>query len=168
MIAKSYFSSRWNQLFSRLLSCGAAATLGLALGTIPQFSQPKQLTWSYVASAQEFNQQQLRRYAEAVLMMETYRQQAFEDIKRAIGGMPPNIVCNRPESYRQLPANARQIANNYCNLSRRIVENSGLTVSQFNAITTRARSDNGLEKRIQNAMLEFQQDQRRANQQKSV
>ncbi|MEM1367800.1 MAG: DUF4168 domain-containing protein [Cyanobacteria bacterium P01_H01_bin.15] len=162
MIAKSAFSARWKQLFAQILVSGALSTGALTLiNTAP-------ISWEFalrVVQAQNFSDAQLRNYAQAVLDMEVHRQEAFIELKQVLGNRPvPNIQCNSPRSYRGLPRKARRIVRDYCRHSEEIVTTSGLTVSQFNSITTRANSDIGLEKRIQNTMLDIRTEQRRAYQ----
>ena len=147
-----------NKLLTRSFTSGVLAAAGLLVGFAPEFTKsPSIVTFSYSAYAQEFSEQQLRSYAQAVLSIEPYRQQAFADIQQVIGNSPPNIICNKPSSYGDLPQAAQTIASNYCATSKKIVESNNLSVSQFNTITIKAQSDGGLEQRIQNAMIQIQQ-----------
>ncbi|MGH2416085.1 MAG: DUF4168 domain-containing protein [Microcystaceae cyanobacterium] len=134
--------------------------MGLLCGVIPEFSwQSPQLIFSSSAYTQDFSDAQVINYARAVLLMESHRQQAYLDIQQIIGQPPPEIVCNQPSTFRHLPTNAQKIAVNYCTISKKIVENSGLSTTQFNAITVRVQSDQDLERRIQNAMIRIRQQQ---------
>lgn len=151
-------SSSLNKFLSRSLASGFLAATGIAIGFVPDFSDPSAIvSFSYFACAQEFDEEQLKSYARAVLSIEPHRQQAFADITQIIGSSPPNIVCNQPDSYSDLPSDAQTIAMNYCATSKQIVESNGLSVSQFNSITLEAQSDEGLESEIQDVMLQIQQ-----------
>jgi hypothetical protein len=147
-----------NRTFIHTLVASVLAATAILCGIVPEFSsQSPRLNFSSSAYTQDFNDQQIANYARAVLLMESYRQQAYKDIQRAIGQPPPEIVCNQPSTFRNLPSEAQKIAVNYCKVSKKIVENSGISVSQFNTMTTRIRSDQNLERRIQNAMIRLQQ-----------
>lgn len=149
-----------NRTFIRYLIATLLATIGLLCGIVPEFSsKSSRLAFTPYAYTQDFNDTQITKYAEAVLLMESYRLQAYRDIQQIVGQNPPNIVCNQPYTMTDLPQEAQKIAANYCTTSKNIVENSGLSVSQFNAITVRVQSDRVLERRIQNAMIRIRQQQ---------
>ncbi len=101
------------------------------------------------------------KFAEAVLEIEPFRQQAYEQIQKIIGAPPPNIHCHNPNDLNNLNEEIRTIASDYCNSSKNIVENSGLSVSQFNEIkkTLDANPNSNLVQRIQDAMLQLQRQQ---------
>jgi len=110
-----------------------------------------------IAQAQEFTQQQLERYAQALLQIEPLRQKTFQEIQRVLESQEvPNIACNRPNSYENLPSSARSAIVDYCNQSKEIVEEQGLTVSEFNNITAKVQSNPELKEQVQEAMLELQ------------
>jgi hypothetical protein len=153
-----YASYQLNRKFTRSLMASILATIGLLGGVIPQFSwQSSSLSFSYLAYTQDFSDEQITKYAKAVLQIESYRLQAYQSIQKIIGQSPPIIVCNQRNTLRNLPADAQKIAVDYCNRSKKVVENSGLSVAQFNAMTTRVQSDQTLEKRIQTAIVRIRQ-----------
>lgn len=158
MLTLNYWSSYFSQTLARFLLVSVLSTFSLLSGVVPEFSrQAPLLIFSFPvnARAQEFSNEQIRKYARAVLDIEAHRRQAYQDIQTIIGRQPPEIVCNQPTTLRNLPANAQKIASNYCKTSKTIVERSGLGVSAFNAITTRAQEDQNLKRRIQNAMIQI-------------
>ena len=151
------FPSFLKQTFIRSLMASILAVMGVVGGTVPEFSRyPLQLSFGFSAYTQDFNQAQIEKYAKAVLEIETLRQTAYQQIQEIIGNDPPNIICNQPNSFKELPRDAQKIAVNYCNKSKSIVENSGLTVRQFNDLTSRVRSDQELKRRVHNAMIRVQ------------
>lgn len=153
-------SHHLNRTFTRSLIANVLAAISLLFGIVPEFVwHSSSLTFSFYAYTQDFTEAQITKYAQAVLQIETRRQQAYKDIQQIIGYTPPEIVCHQPNTLRNLPSNAQRIAVNYCTTSKKIVENSGLTVSQFNTITIRVRSDQELERRIQNAMIRIRRQQ---------
>jgi ABC-type transport system substrate-binding protein len=143
------------QTFIRSLLTSILAVMGVMGGDVPEFSthSPLKLSFGFSAYTQDFNQSQIDKYAKAVLEIETRRQTAYQQIQKIIDRTPPNIICNQPDSFKELPRNAQTIAVNYCNESKAIVQNSGLTVSQFNEMTNKVRSDQELKRRVQNAMI---------------
>ncbi|MGK7930029.1 MAG: DUF4168 domain-containing protein [Microcystaceae cyanobacterium] len=155
------FPSFLKQTFIRSLMASLLAVMGVVGGTIPEFSRhPLQLSFGFSAYTQDFNEAQIEKYAKAVLEIETLRQTAYQQIQEIIGRNPPNIICNKPNSFKELPRDAQKIAVNYCNKSKSIVQNSGLTVRQFNDLTNRVRSDQALKRRVHNAMIRIQRQQR--------
>ncbi|MBZ8179968.1 MAG: DUF4168 domain-containing protein [Oscillatoria sp. PMC 1051.18] len=146
-----------NKKISRPLIVASLATMGVMLGIVPSISEQSfSLSFQTSAYAQEFTDQDILNYARAILDMESLRQQAYDDIKQIIGTQPPTIACNDRRSLRNLPRDAEAIAVNYCNGSRRIVQSSGLSVSQFNEMTARVQSDSRLKERVQQAMIRLQ------------
>ena len=135
------------------------AVIAILGGLIPEFSWTTEIV-SFRSSAytQDFTADQIKRYATAVLLIETQRKQAYQEISRILGKSPPAITCNQRESFNNLPANAQRIAVDYCNNSKKIVQDSGLTAAQFNTITNRISSDDNLRRRLQNEMIRLQRE----------
>ena len=160
MIVSDYSSFDWYRVLVRSLVSCVLAAMSILGGAIPEFSsQSPKLIFSSLAWTQEFNDEQITKYARVVLDIETRRQQAYQQIQQIIGQAPPNIVCNQPDTFRTLPRVAQKIAVDYCISSKSLVEKSGLSVSDFNSITMRIRSDTELERRIQNEMIRIRQKQ---------
>ena len=135
------------------------AVIAILGGVIPEFSWTTDVV-SFQSSAytQDFTADQIKRYAKAVLSIENERKQAYQAISQILGKSPPVITCNHLESFNNLPANAQRIAIDYCNKSKEIVQVSGFTAAQFNAITNRIRSDDSLRRRVQNEMIRLQRE----------
>ncbi|MBE9263281.1 DUF4168 domain-containing protein [Microcystis sp. LEGE 00066] len=135
------------------------AVIAILGGVIPEFSWTTAVV-SFRSSAytQDFTADQIKRYAAAVLLIETQRKQAYQAISQILGKIPPAITCNQRESFNNLPANAQKIAVDYCNNSKKIVQDSGLNATEFNAITNRVRSDDNLRRRVQNEMIRLQRE----------
>ncbi len=148
----------WHKILTRSFFVGTLAAVGILSGVAPELrDNVPYLTLNSSAYAQNFTQADVNNVAQAILDMESLRQQAYEDIKQIIGsgGNIPNITCNQRSSFRSLPSDAREIAVNYCNSSRAIIESSGLSITQFNQITTAAQSNPELKKQIQDAMIQL-------------
>jgi signal recognition particle receptor subunit beta len=135
------------------------AVIAILGGLIPEFSWTTEVV-SFRSSAytQDFTADQIKRYAKAVLSIETERKKAYQAISQILGKSPPVITCNHLESFNNLPANAQRIAVDYCNKSKKIVQDNGLTAAEFNAITNRIRSDDSLRRRVQNEMIRLQRE----------
>ena len=100
-----------------------------------------------------FSDEEVTNYAQTVLKIEDQRQRAYKDIEAIMDTQPPEIACDQPESIKQLPNDAQEIAVEFCNQSKKIAADSGLSSDDFNAITENAQKDATFKKRIQNAMI---------------
>lgn len=127
---------------------GALALVGLASSAFALSSQVDAQTPT-----------EIRNYAKSVLAMEPERRQAFEEIKKLIGGREiPQIVCSNSNSLSGLPNKARDIAVNYCNRSQKIVEQNGLSIDNFNKITRDLQSNEKLKTEVYNTLLDLQKN----------
>ncbi|MBD2356301.1 DUF4168 domain-containing protein [Tolypothrix sp. FACHB-123] len=149
--ANLFFRRSLKQMFSQTLSYTAIATTGLIASI---------LIFSSEANAQNsspVNSNEITSYAQAVLAMEPARQQAFDEIKKLMGGREiPKIVCNDPKSIGALPKKAQGIAVNYCKHSQKIVEDNNLTIERFNLITVETQKDENLKRQISNELIRLQ------------
>ncbi len=137
------FHYYFHKIFSHVLIISVITTMGIVNGNA-------------AAQGQNISNEDITNFADAVLQMESDRQQAYDKIKQIIGAPPPNIPCNDLNSLSNLPEEARTIAADYCRICKEIVEDSGLTVERFNAIMSNLEAEPNLVKRIQNAMLQLQ------------
>lgn len=153
-----FFQPCLNRMLSQSLVVSAFATISLLSGITPDLSgRSSILVFSSAAYAQAVSDPEVTNYARAVLVMEPVRQTAFNKIKKMIGsGDVPPIVCHKRESLKALPSNARDIAVNYCNRSKDIVEGNGLSIARFNAITVNLQNDPKLKTRIHNELIRIQ------------
>jgi hypothetical protein len=151
--------SFWQRTLSRSTIVGAIALLSLLSGMVPLVSlSDRSLSFNSSALAQSVSRQDIKRYARVLLLIEPLRQTAYTNIKKILGsGEVPNIVCTEPNSLRSLPGEARKIAIDYCNQSKKISTDNGLSPARFNAITSQAQSDASLKTEIQNELLLLQQ-----------
>jgi Domain of unknown function (DUF4168) len=150
-IADFFFPVRWQKILYQSLSYSAIATAGLLASAIIVSGKVNAQT------PQPVSGDEVNNYAQAVLAMEPARQQAFEEIKKIIGGSEiPKIICNDSKSISSLPKKAQDVAVNYCNRSQKIVEDNGLTIVRFNQITLNTQSDENLKRQIYNRLLIIQ------------
>jgi hypothetical protein len=143
-----------NRVLSRFFLVNSLALLGICGGIIPQASlRPPALFFSHFAYSQSFSDTQIKQYAQAVVAIEAERKKTYDKLQSVLGKTPPPIVCNQKDSFRGLSREARTLAVNFCNQSKKIAEDSGLTSQVFNAITQAARQDANFKKQIQRAIL---------------
>ncbi|MGK7926817.1 MAG: DUF4168 domain-containing protein [Spirulina sp.] len=158
MLRIAKLSRNLGRPLARSLAIAGLAIAGVGLGVVPNLTRPAPHLFATVARAQNVTDEEIQSYASAVLNMEPIRQEAYNDIKKLVTpDDPPNIICNAGATFSGLPGNARQIAVNYCNTSRQIVQDSGLSIERFNQITSQIQGgDVDLERRIQSAMRQLQ------------
>jgi Domain of unknown function (DUF4168) len=148
IISYFFFRPSLQRMLDKSFLVGALATVGIASGAFAFSSQ---------VDAQ--SPTEIRNYAKSVLAMEPERRQAFEEIKKLIGGKEiPQIVCSNSNSLSGLPNKARDIAVNYCNRSQKIVEQNGLSIDDFNRITRDLQSNEKLKAEVYNTLLELQKN----------
>ncbi|MBW4561904.1 MAG: DUF4168 domain-containing protein [Mojavia pulchra JT2-VF2] len=146
-----FFRISWQRLLSQTLSYSAIATTSLVASALVLSSKANAQTPSPV------NNNEINSYAQAVLAMEPARQQAFDEIKKIIGGREiPKIVCNDSQSISTLPKKAQDIAVNYCTRSLKIVQDNGLSIDRFNKITLELQNDNNLKTQVYNRLIDIQ------------
>jgi hypothetical protein len=110
-----------------------------------------------LARAQGYDNQQVKRYAQAVLAIEPLRKRIYREIQTIVDSDEiPNVACNRSDSYQDLPRKARSLIRDYCNRSKEIVQEQNLTISEFNSITAEIQSNPKLKQQIQEEMLKLQ------------
>lgn len=138
-----------NRIFTRSIMSSLVVFFGILHGCslVPNLSPTPSPPPS------NFTDEEVTNYAQTVLRIEDQRRIAYEEIEAIIEDQPPEIACDQPESIKQLPNNAQKIAVEFCNQSKQIAQDSGLSSIQFNAITENAQKDASLKKRIQNAMI---------------
>ncbi|QDZ38956.1 DUF4168 domain-containing protein [Euhalothece natronophila Z-M001] len=150
----------WCPSFLKLTLVTTALLLAeTSLGMIPnQLATRGLLQNSSIAQAQNnYDEEKLNSYAAAVLEIEPIREEVKRKIQAELDGQPmPQMACHRSESYQDLPEEARSLIINYCQRSEEIVENQGLSVSEFNEITQEIQNNPELRQRVQDKMLELQ------------
>lgn len=101
--------------------------------------------------------EEVKNYARTVIAIEPSRIATFKEIKElSKSGKVPAVNCTQQNSLKALSRQAQEIAINYCNQAKRIGESNGLTMARFNAITSTARSNPELQRRIQNELIRLQ------------
>ncbi|GAX36773.1 DUF4168 domain-containing protein [Nodularia sp. NIES-3585] len=150
-IPNLFFQTSLQHIFPRNLFFGIFATASLVTSSIT-FSSHADAQTPAVNSTDDITS-----YAQAVLAMESPRQQAFDEIKKLIGGGEiPKIICNDPKSMNSLPRQAQDIAVTYCNRSQKIVEDNGLSIDRFNKITVELQNNNNLKRQVYNTLIRLQ------------
>ncbi|MGD1922386.1 MAG: DUF4168 domain-containing protein [Pleurocapsa sp.] len=88
--------------------------------------------------------------------MELLRREVYKEIKTLINEPPPNIVCDRQETLQSLNPNIREIANNYCSQSQRIVQQNNLSINRFNELKSYYDRRDDFYRQVQNTLLKLQ------------
>jgi hypothetical protein len=147
-----------SQVLLKSVMLGTLSMASVLGGVVPRFViQPFPAAFDAFAYAQAFTNEEVTNYARAVLDIEQVRKSAFSEIKRAINsGVMPSVVCNQTDALDQLSGEARRIFVEYCQQSKTIVENHGLTPSRFNEITLSLHNDSDLQKRVRSALIQLQ------------
>lgn len=107
-----------------------------------------------------FNDEQITRYARAVLAIEAKRQQIYADAKKSPDWA---IASSRAEAKRanvcdiknELPASISSLCQELIDISKAEVERNGFSNSSFNQITRGQEQDGNLRNRIQAKMMEL-------------
>ncbi|MGB3495614.1 MAG: DUF4168 domain-containing protein [Elainellaceae cyanobacterium] len=154
-------SGIWHPV-TRFLTVSLLSFMGATLSVSPLISangdRTPSLTFGQSAAAQTaVTDDDLGRYARAILDIEPIRREALEELSSILEtDSPPSVICNNESSYRRMPRDARRVVVDYCNQSREIVEGYELTIRQFNLITEQQRQDSRMRDRIQEELLDIQ------------
>lgn len=156
-------SLSWNPT-PRFLKPWQIGAIGLAIAlfgfcpTVRFTEEGFSVNLGQAAMAQSISADEEQRYARSLLAIEPIRLAAYDEIKRILNNRDvPSIQCHRPNSLNRLDQSIRQIAINYCNQAIDIVEENGLTIGRFNAITTNLQNDPDLAARIRDLIILIQQ-----------
>jgi hypothetical protein len=99
----------------------------------------------------------IQSYARAVLSIDINRKTAYEEIQKMTRNeRVPDVTCTEAKSITALSKDIQGIAVNYCQRSKKSIENEGLTTGKFNAITVSAQSNPELQQRIQSELVRLQ------------
>jgi hypothetical protein len=131
--------------------------LGIVSGWAPQWlNKTEPSRWSRAAIAQtQVSEEQVRRYAKAVLEIERIRQTAYAQTQKIMGDNLPREVCRQ----NSLPSEVRDICDRFLKDSAAIIKRHGLTGTEFNGITQEVRNNSSLDGRVKAELLRLQQSQ---------
>ena len=154
-----------NKLSIRILSSSVLASIGLAIGLIPEIQLvrspelniiPLTVSLSNKAYAQEFTPDETRNYAKAGYQIELLRRKLYQETKNLINEPPPNIVCDEQSTIDSLQPEVRQIADRFCNQTPEIVKQNNLTIERYNELTTYYNRQDSFYQQVQSILLELQ------------
>lgn len=158
MIKSSLSRLYSHNIFAQSLVVVTLAAIGVLSGVTPGIYKDSHtpVFSSSVYAQTAPTDAEITNYAKAVLAMEPLRQNAYNEIKKIMSGPVPDIECYRAESISRLnPAEARQIAENYCKQALALVVNY-LSPARFNQITQIADNDPNLRQKIKERMRQLQ------------
>lgn len=126
-------------------------------GVIPQLSWQNtqlKLDFNNRLLAQNLpNDEQLKNYAKTVLEIENIRKPTLTKLESLVGKeKTAQLACNKQNTIEELPEEARNLATDYCNQSKIIVEKYGFTVKSFNEMTQTIQANPTLTQRVQDFM----------------
>ncbi|MDJ0633514.1 MAG: DUF4168 domain-containing protein [Xenococcaceae cyanobacterium MO_188.B29] len=143
-----------NKVLFRFLTTGILAATGLFGILVIEVSFPFSRI-SSVAHAQDYTQNEVTSYAKAGYEVELLRQRVYKEIKSMLNQAPPDIVCNRPETFENLPDNVRDTVSQYCDDSERIVQRHNLSIDRFNQLKSFYDRGGEFYQQVQNVLKEF-------------
>lgn len=99
-------------------------------------------------------------YARALWEIERERAAAYDALTAEIASDKlPALTCDQPKSLKVLRGAARDIAVEFCNTARSIVERTRLTPDEFNELTQAREADPTLQAAINTELLRIQADE---------
>ncbi len=99
-------------------------------------------------------------YARALWEIERERTAAYDALTAEIASDKlPALTCDQPKSLQVLRGTARDIAVEFCNTARAIVERTRLTPDEFNELTRASEADPTLQAAIDTELLRIQTDE---------
>jgi Domain of unknown function (DUF4168) len=101
-----------------------------------------------MAARSEISNSDMRKYALAIIEINPLRLEALQEIEK-VSGSTPRLACHQPGNIDSLPASARRIFVNYCARASEIAAKHGLTMANFNRITTIVANDADERARLQ-------------------
>ncbi|MEM9215877.1 MAG: DUF4168 domain-containing protein [Cyanobacteria bacterium P01_F01_bin.150] len=109
-----------------------------------------------VASA-DINENDIENYAQAVLKIEAIRLSTLSSIQTILESETiPSIACHQEDTVKPLPEDAQELVVTFCQASIGLVEQAGLSIEEFNQITTAQQSNEALQTAVQDALLRLQ------------
>ncbi len=149
--------SKLNKICSHIISTTILAGVGLSFGLIPEISlNSPSVSFAINAYAQEFTLEETTNYAKAGYEVELLRREVYQEIKTLINEPPPNIVCDRQETFQDLNPNIHDIANRYCSQSQQIVQQNNLTINRFNELKGYYDRRDEFYQQVQKTLLKLQ------------
>jgi hypothetical protein len=128
----------------------ALVSIGWLTNLVPGWN-PKlgTLDFSSQANAQSLSNDQISRYAAAILEIEPIRIKSFAKVKKITQGNMPENVCDQ----QNIRDDVRAICSSYFLQSAQIIQRHRLSLEEFNRITQLANQDSYTEQQIQKALV---------------
>lgn len=157
MLTANATQFNWTRILSRFFTASFLSAIALFGGFVPEVSrQIPKLVFSVAAYAQDFSRQEVVNYTNAVLEVESLRQQIYNRIKETTNEPPSGIACDRPETYQDISDNVRSIVVDYCPRFTQIVIKHNLSVSRYNELKSYYDRQEGFYQQVQNVLMEMQ------------
>lgn len=101
---------------------------------------------------------EIAQFAKSVWEIEQKRQQVYNEIKKINNGVTPPINCSDADSLNGLRREVRELAVNFCEESKTIAANNGLTVSRFNQIQIAYQNDAQVKQKVDAELIRIQRE----------
>ncbi len=101
---------------------------------------------------------EIAQFAKSVWEIEQKRQQAYNEIKKINNGETPPINCSDADSLNGLRREVRELAVSFCEESKIIAANNGLTVSRFNQIQIAYQNDAQVKQKVDAELIRIQRE----------
>lgn len=161
------------KMFTYMKLPGLPLAASLAVGIVGIVGLPANLTGSVpplgmtpaIAQA-EITPEEIIQYARSVLEIDSYRTEAYTEIKDLLLTVDVNIAevsvsCADTQGISQIPRTVRRQVRErligYCNQAQDVVAVNGLSPRRFNQITSAHRENPILSERIQQELIRIQQ-----------
>ena len=101
--------------------------------------------------------EEVTNYAKTVMAINQARQIAYTEIQEQTNQEQiSQISCTEPDTIKVLQPKIQDIAVNYCNKAKDIVESHNLVIDRFNSITATAQANPDFKNQIHNELIRLQ------------
>ena len=139
--------------FSQAFLLMGLSTIAITFDLLPNYRNGNLTFTTQEAIAQTPSDEDLEKYANAAVRIENLRRNTLKNIQNMVGdSQSKQISCNKPETFNDLPDNARSMAVDYCKQSEAIIRENGLTVNKFNQIYQQNKRSPEVKQRLQTIM----------------
>jgi hypothetical protein len=137
---------------SRLILASMLASVSVLGGIAPQLSW-RSPAWeiSLTNTVRAQSDDLITRYARAAYEMEQFRRRDYAEVKRIMGGIVPEELCDRGNISSQVQAICGRFSDRFDPILRKY----GLSRAEFNSVHRRA-NDPAIQQRIQQELLRIQ------------
>lgn len=153
-------STELNQMLSQSLLVTTLSTLGVLAGVIPSLSERFTLDWQTTAQAQSVNGEQASNFVRSILEIERTREATLRNIGASVAGVECDVSSGVVRNINSFPADARSPIQNFCKQSQGILQQNGLSASEFSQLRNAFSSNPRQYPQITSSFQQMCQDSR--------